>query len=118
MKWDNEVGAVLLAKYPEDLEIDKKLFTTIYANHRIDNTEPNYATITLRDLKITSFYTGFGENVFILPNYVVAFLLSKDDRPFKFRETLKETTYKILQNLKDDNYKKLLPELHEMLNYV
>ena len=48
IKWDNEIGAVLVAQYPKELKLPSKILTNIYANHRIENTDPNFASMTLR----------------------------------------------------------------------
>jgi len=119
IKWDNEIGAVLVAKYPEELKLATKLFTNIYANHRIENTDPNFATMTLRDSKITSFFSGFGKNIIVIPNHVIALVLRRDESPFKYKDVLKKSAAEILQNIKNEKYKKLLPKLYdEMLKSI
>lgn len=113
IKWDNEIGAVLVAQYPKELKLPTKVFTNIYANHRIENTDPNFATITLKDSKVTSFFSGMGENIIVIPNHVIALVLRRDENPFKFKDVLKKSAAEILENIKNEKYKKLLPKLYD-----
>lgn len=111
IKWDNELGAVLVAKYPKNLNITTKLLTNIYASHRINNLEPNFATITLTDSKVISFFSGFGENIIVQPNYIIALILRRDEKPIIFKDILKKGAAQILSNLDEKKYEKIFPTL-------
>lgn len=108
IKWDNEIGAVLLTKYPKTLKITSKRLTNIYANHRIDSSEPSFATLTLKDSKIASFFSGIGENSVGEPNHIVALVLRRDDMPKEFHAILKTGAESILSNIKNKKYEKVI----------
>ncbi len=118
IKWDNEIGAVLVSKYPINLYITTKLLTNIYASHRMSNIEPNFATLTLTDSKVISFFSGLGENIIVVPNHIVALLLRRDEKPLKFKEILKKGAAQILSNLESDNYKKLFPKIFKEMTRI
>jgi len=118
IKWDNEIGAILVSKYPKKLKITTKLLTNIYANHRIESTDPNFASLTLKDSKITSFFSGLGENFIGEPNHIVALVLRRDEKPHLFREILKKGAATILSNLKNDQIEKILPELFKEMSNI
>ncbi|MHA1301958.1 MAG: hypothetical protein ACTSO9_21290 [Candidatus Helarchaeota archaeon] len=118
IKWDNEIGAVLVSKYPKNLKITTKLLTNIYASHRMNNTEPNFATLTLTDSKVMSFFSGIGENVIVVPNHIVALILRRDEKPLKFKDILKKGAAQILSNLDDDKYEKIFPKIFKEMTRV
>ncbi|MFX0133826.1 MAG: hypothetical protein ACFFDN_09285 [Candidatus Hodarchaeota archaeon] len=113
IKWNNEIGAILVSKYPKNLKITTKQLTNIYASHRMSNLNPNFAILTLTDTKVISFFSGIGENVIIEPDHIVALILRRDEKPIKFKALLKEAATKILSNLKDEKYENLFPNLYK-----
>ncbi len=118
IKWDNEIGAVLVAKYPKNLKITTKLLTNIYASHRMNNIEPNFASLTITDQKVISFFSGMGENIIVVPNYIVALILRRDEKTMKFKDILKKGAAQILSNLEDEKYKKIFPTLFKEMTKV
>ena len=58
LKWDNEIGPVLIATYPESLDPPKNLQTQIYSAHRYSSLEPGFGKLTLKNNKMASVYTG------------------------------------------------------------
>ncbi len=109
--WNNDTGAILVAKYPKNLKITTKLLTNIYANHRMNTTGPNFASLTLINTKIISFFSGIDDNQVVIPNYIIALLLRRNEKPLKFKEILKKGAAQILSNLQKENYEKIFENL-------
>ena len=117
IRWDKDIGATLIDRYPDTLKTTTKILTNIYTSHRMNNLDPSFSSLSLKEIKVTSFFSGMGENVIVAPNYVIALVLRKDENPFKYKDVLKKGAAKILSNLEDQKYRKFLPELFtEMAN--
>lgn len=113
LKWDNEIGPVLISSYPETLDPPKNLQTQIYSAHRYSSLEPGFGKLTLKNNKIVSFFSGLGENYIEVENYVVALLLRRDENANKYKEVLKTIAAEILSNIENNKYKKLIKKLYE-----
>lgn len=111
IQWDDEVGTKLLAKYPQNLKIPSKTLLNIYTNHRLNNTKPNFASLSLRDMKVLSFFSGMGKEFIIASNFVIAFLFSRNETSMAFKELLKKSSAEILDHLADKQYEKQLPKI-------
>ncbi|MFX1450449.1 MAG: hypothetical protein ACFFCM_06390 [Promethearchaeota archaeon] len=109
---------MLVSKYPKNLKITTKQLTNIYASHRMNNIDPNFAILTLTDTKIISFYSGLGENVIIEPDHIVALILRRDEKPLKFKATLKDAAAKILSSLKEEKYNELFPTIFKEITKI
>ncbi|MHA1727373.1 MAG: hypothetical protein ACTSWY_01415 [Promethearchaeota archaeon] len=118
LKWDNEIGPVLIAIYPESLKIAKNLLTQIYSAHRYSSLEPGFSSLTLKNNKVISFFSGLGENYVEVENYIVGLLLRRDEKTHKYREILNKIAATILGNIENDKYKKLIPKLYKDLATV
>ena len=117
IKWDDELGANLVAKYPENLKIPSKTLLNIYSNHRINNVKPGFASLNLPDMKVLSFYTGMGKEFILASNYIIAFLLLRDEKPNSYRDLLKKSSAEILAHLNDKQYENQMPKIfQEMYN--
>lgn len=104
--WDNEIGPVNDLFYPGTLRITNDILTQIYSSHRYQNLRPGFASITFKDNKVLSFFSGTGTDFIIIKNYVVALLLRKDEKPAKYREILKTIAVRILEQIRDRNFKR------------
>lgn len=113
LKWDNEIGPVLISAYPESLDPPKNLQTQIYSAHRYSSLEPGFGKLTLKNNKIVSFFSGLGEHHISVENYVVALLLRRDEDPNKYEGVLKKIAAEILGNIENNKYKKLIKKLYE-----
>jgi len=65
-----------------------------------------------------SFFSGLGDKVIEVENYVVALLLRRDEKVSKFRKSLNKIAATILGNIENDKYKKLIPKLFKDLAKV
>lgn len=84
----------------------------------MNNTDPNFASLTLTDAKIISFFSGMGENVIVVPNYIVALILRRDEKPMKFKAILKKGAAQILSNIEDRKYEKLFPKIFKEMTKI
>ena len=115
LKWDNEIGPVLIASHPTNLKITNNLLTQIYSAHRYSSLQPGFSSLTLPNYKICSFFSGLGEEIIEVENYVVALLLRRDEKVSTFRQSLNKIAATILGNIHNDKYKKLVPKLFKDL---
>jgi len=111
IQWDDEIGANLLAKFPENLKISSRTLLNIYTNHRLNNTKPGFATLNLPDMKVLSFFSGMGKEFIVASNYIIAFLVLRTEKPLSFKELLKKTSAEILSHLDDKQYENELPKI-------
>lgn len=118
LRWDNQIGPLLIAIYPETLKITNNLLTQIYSAHRYSSLEPGFSSLTLKNNKIVSFFSGLGENHIEVENYIVALLLRRDENVNTYRKILNTIAAKILGNIENDKYKKLIPKLYKELSQI
>ncbi len=115
IRWDNEIGPINEGFYPESLKITNNLLTQVYSSHRYQSLKPGFASISLKNNKVVSFFSGVGEDHISIENYVVALLLRRDEKPHIYREILKEIAAEILDKVEGDKFKKSLPNLYKKL---
>jgi len=115
IRWDNEIGPINEGFYPETLKITNNLLTQVYSSHRYQSLKPGFASISLKNNKVVSFFSGVGDDHISVENYVVALLLRRDEKPSKYREILKTIAAEILDQTQDRKFLKLLPNLYKDL---
>ena len=115
IRWDNEIGPINEGFYPGTLKITNNLLTQIYSSHRYQSLKPGFASISLKNNKVVSFFSGVGDDHISVENYVVALLLRRDEKPSKYREILKTIAAEILDQTQDSKFLKLLPNLYKDL---
>ena len=118
LKWDNEIGPVLIQSWPESLKVTNNMLTQIYSAHRYSSLAPGFSSLTLKNNKIVSFFSGLGEKIVEVENYVVALLLRRDESTAKYRTILNKIAANILGNIENNKYKKLIPKLYQDLARV
>jgi len=91
------------------------LLTQVYSSHRYQSLKPGFASISLKNNKVVSFFSGVGDDHISVENYVVALLLRRDEKPNKYREILKTIAAEILDQTQDSKFIKLLPNLYKDL---
>jgi len=115
IRWDNEIGPINEGFYPESLKITNNLLTQVYSSHRYQSLKPGFASISLKNNKVVSFFSGVGEDHISVENYVIALLLRRDEKPYIYREILKEIAAEILDKVEGEKFKKSLPDLYNKL---
>ncbi|MHA1264248.1 MAG: hypothetical protein ACTSRS_03355 [Candidatus Helarchaeota archaeon] len=116
IKWDDKLGTTLVAKYPEKFKFPSKILMNIYSQHRAQSTDPSFVTLTLTNIKISSFFSGMDENYIGASNYIIALVLRRDEKPHLFRDILKKAAAKVLKNVKNIKPETLKPIFNEMRN--
>ncbi len=115
IRWDNEIGPINEGFFPNTLKITSNLLTQVYSSHRYQSLKPGFASISLKNNKVVSFFSGVGQDFISVENYVVALLLRRDEKPGKYREILKTIAAEILEKIPDETYKEVLPDLYQQL---
>ena len=115
IRWDNEIGPINEGFYPDNLKITNNLLTQVYSSHRYQSLKPGFASISLKNNKVVSFFSGVGDDHISVENYVVALLLRRDEKPGKYREILKTIAAEILDKTQDAKFLNLLPNLFKDL---
>ncbi len=118
IRWDNEIGPINEGFYPETLKITNNLLTQVYSSHRYQSLKPGFASISLKNNKIVSFFSGVGDMHISVENYVVALLLRRDEKPHLYREILKKIAAEILDKIPDGKFLEILPNLYKELAKV
>lgn len=88
----------------------------IYSQHRGQSTEPSFVTMTLTNMKISSFFSGMDDSYIGASNYIIALVLRRDEQPHIFREILKKAAAKILKNVENVKTETLQAVFMEMRN--
>ena len=115
IKWDNEIGPINEGFYPETLKITNNLLTQVYSSHRYQSLKPGFASISLKNNKVVSFFSGVGEDFISVENYVIALLLRRDEKPHLYREILKKIAAELLDKIPEGNFQNYLPDLYKEL---
>jgi len=110
VKWDNKIGTVLEAKYPEDVVISPDLTMKIYGAHVLGEVrEAGFISMKIDSLNIASYFAG------IEINYYVALLLKPTEDATSYEDALIEVASKIFENLLEKKYIEKLPEFYKFL---
>jgi len=109
MRWDERVGTEILAKYPEEINITDKTLMQVYSTHEYSG-ESGMISLMIGSLNIASYYTGPDKGFYIL------LLLSLDDDPDSYEGGLIDISRIILQNIRDDAYVEMIPNLFRRLS--
>ena len=118
IRWDNEIGPINEGFYPDSLKITNNLLTQVYSSHRYQSLKPGFASISLKNNRVVSFFSGVGEDHISVENYVIALLLRRDEKPHKYREILKKISAELLDKIPDGKFKAVLPQLYKELSSV
>jgi hypothetical protein len=109
MKWDERIGAELVAKYPEDINVSDKTLMQIYGAHEYSG-EKGLVSLIRGNLNVLSYYTG-PESA-----YYIVLILGIDDDPDMYEGAMPNIAQVILQNLDDDLYQQMVPLLFQRLS--
>ena len=118
IRWDNEIGPINEGFYPDNLKITNNLLTQVYSSHRYQSLKPGFASISLKNNKVVSFFSGVGDEHISVENHVVALLLRRDEKTQKYREILKKIAASILDRIENGDFRSVLPELYNELAKV
>lgn len=110
VKWDNKIGTVLEARYPDDVVVSPDLTMKIYGAHVLGEArEAGFISMKIDSLNIASYFAG------VELNYYVALLLKPTEEAAIFEDALVEVASKIFENLGEKKYIDKLPEFYKFL---
>lgn len=109
MKWDERVGTEVVTKYPEEITINNKTLMQVYSTHEYSG-EAGMVSLMVGSLNIASYYTGPEKAFYIM------LLLNLEEDPDAYEGGLIDVSRTILQNLDEDNFKGLIPNLFQRLS--
>ncbi|MFX1426805.1 MAG: hypothetical protein ACFFBE_10165 [Promethearchaeota archaeon] len=109
MRWDERIGAELLVKYPQDINVSDKTLMQVYGIHEYSGDKGSI-TLIMGSLNILSYYTGPDSG------YYIVLILQLDDDPDIYDEGMANIAQIILQNLEDDAYLKMVPSLFQRIS--
>ncbi len=109
MRWNERVGAELVAKYPDEVQITEKTLMQVYSTHEYTG-EAGMVSVMIGALNVASYYTGPEKG------YYVMLLLNVDEDPDSYEEGLADISRIILHNLEGDGFKRLVPSLFQRVS--
>ena len=109
MKWDERVGTQILAKYPEEVQVNDKTLMQVYSTHEYTG-EPGMVSMMVGSINIASYYTGPDIGVYVM------LLLGLDDDPDAYEGGMADISRQILANIEDNAFKSLIPSLFQRVS--
>ncbi len=103
IRWDNEIGPINEGFCPKSLIITNNLLTQVYSSHRYQSLKPGFASISLKNNKVISFFSGVGDDFISIENYVVALLLRRDEAFKDYLSLLKKIAAELLNNISENS---------------
>ncbi len=96
--WTNKEGFFLISKYPNEVELTPEEVMRIGSLHRMRRLDANVITLKLKELNVTSFFSGLiNAQYYIAPNFVISLLLEKEETPKDYIKTLPLGSKLVLQ---------------------
>jgi hypothetical protein len=110
MKWDERVGADLIAKYPEEIEIPNESLMQLYSTHEY-SSEAGMVSLVSGTVSYASYYTGPETQV-----YVIA-VLDHNDNADLYEDGLGDISHAIIPVIEhQDRLNSMLPNLFQRLS--
>ena len=108
--WNDRVGTIMKAKYPEDIELSPDLAMKIYGSHVLGEArEAGFISMKVGELNIASYFGG------IEVNHFVSVILTAEEEAPEFESALTRVAAEIFTKLDKDKFKKDLPSLYRHL---
>ncbi|MHA1247820.1 MAG: hypothetical protein ACTSPE_10870 [Candidatus Thorarchaeota archaeon] len=120
LKWDDELGPVVTAKTPKNLQLglDPTTSMRVYGIATLGETEesqrPGFNALAFEEFKLAVYYGGLNMHLKGLPSMVFLVLSSEED-PEVYKDALPEIATQIFLNAEGDKYKKMVPKLYGQL---
>jgi hypothetical protein len=109
MHWDERVGVEVVAKYPDEVELQEKTMMQIYSQHEFSG-DSGFVTLMAGSINIASFYTGRETAIYVM------LVLTLDEICEVYEEGLSELARQVLINLNSTALKAVLPNLFQRLS--
>lgn len=107
-RFDEKAGMKIMAKYPEDVNVDDKTTMQIYTAHAFEG-EKGFLTVSIADINIASYFTGIDSN------YYIGLLLSIDENAEEYEDILTDSVRIIMSNLEYRRYMEMLPNIYKKI---
>nr|MDO8079786.1 hypothetical protein [Candidatus Freyarchaeota archaeon] len=109
VRWDNRLGAVLEARFPEHIRTTDDQIMKIYTAHAMGEAAAGFMSMRLGNLNVASYYGGWELN------YYVALLLTLEENADDYEDGLAEIAAHIFSKLENEAYKAELEDLYNKL---
>ncbi len=109
MRWNERIGAELIAKYPEEIQISDKTLVQIYSTHEYSG-EAGMVSLSIGPLNIASYTTGAEKGLYVV------LLLNVDEDPDLYEDGLADVARVVLANFENKEFMKLLPSMFQRLS--
>ncbi|MHA1754526.1 MAG: hypothetical protein ACTSYR_03305 [Candidatus Odinarchaeia archaeon] len=111
IRWDDKIGTVLEAKFPDDLNITDEHIMRIFTTHALGDANPGFLSMRIEDLNVASYYSGN------LPNekgqFCISIILEIDEDAEAFEEILAEKAVDIIEVVGSPDFNKILMKSFE-----
>ena len=109
MRWNERVGAEVVGKYPDEVQVSEKTLMQVYSTHEYSG-EPGMVSLMIGAINVVSYYTGTEKS------YYLVLLLNADEDPDAYEDGMADVARIIMANLDGSMYKTLLPSLFQRLS--
>lgn len=109
MRWDERTGAEIVAKYPEEVELQDKTMMQIYSTHEYTG-EAGMISMTVGSINIASYYTGSETNIYVI------LLLTLDEDADSYEDGMADISRIVISNLDNPNLISLIPNYFQRLS--
>ena len=113
LQWSDRGALETMMQYPanKDMQISSKTLLHLINLHGFSE-KAGLTTLNVKRVNILTYYSGSEKNIYVV--LVLNLLEDADD----FEEEFKEIALKILNNLKNEKYKELIPDIYERLKLI
>ncbi len=108
MRWNDRVGAKIVAKYPNETDLSIKTLMQIYSSHVIVG-EAGLLVSLIGAVNVASYYSGPEKGIFII------ILFQPDEDVDAFKVGITDIAQIIINNLEQEVYLRLVPSLFQRL---
>src|SRR5271157_971491 len=109
MRWNERVGAEVVGKYPDEVQVSEKTLMQVYSTHEYSG-EPGMVSLMIGAINVVTYYTGTEKS------YYLVLLLNADEDPDAYEDGMADVARIIMANLDGSMYKTLLPSLFQRLS--
>jgi hypothetical protein len=117
--WTNKEGFFLIHKYPETFDLTEEEIMRIGSLHRMRRLDANVISLKLKDLNVVSFFSGLiTAQYYIAPNFVISFLLEKNEESKDFIKTLPLGSKMVLSEFPVKRFDARTTTFHDVLSNI
>jgi len=111
MRWDERIGADVLACYPEEFEIPNESLMQIYSTHEYNQGESGLISLLAGERFLVSYYSGTEDAVYTI------IAISGEENPDVYEEGLADLNRNVIPYIQDSTaLKNVLPNLFQRLS--